>query len=68
MLGKQLEILGYSNFTAPADVLCASTCGLVEWASRGEVRVDVEEVPLEAVADAWRRQAEGARRKLVLVT
>jgi len=40
---------------------------LVERASRGEVRVDVEEVPLEAVADAWRRQAEGAGRKLVFV-
>ncbi|MGH3033676.1 MAG: quinone oxidoreductase family protein [Gaiellaceae bacterium] len=65
--GKQLEILGYSNFTAPADVRAREYRGLVERATRGEVRVDVEEVPLERVADAWRRQAEGAGRKLVLV-
>jgi NADPH:quinone reductase len=65
--GKQLEILGYSNFTAPADVLAREYGSLVERAARGEVRVDVEEVPLERVADAWRRQSEGAGRKLVLV-
>ena len=33
----------------------------------GEIRFDVERVPLDSVADAWRRQTEGAGTKLVLV-
>ena len=33
----------------------------------GEIVLDVERVPLDSVADAWRRQAEGAGTKLVVV-
>ena len=29
--------------------------------------MDVERVPLDAVSDAWRRQAEGAGTKLIVV-
>ena len=66
--GKQLEIYGYSNFALPRDVLEAEYLGLVERAQRGEVKVDVERVEFEDVADAWRRQADGsADRKLVVM-
>lgn len=64
--GKQLELLGYSNFAVPRDVLEREYGRLVEAAVAGEVVVDVERVPLEQVADAWRRQAEGAGKKLVV--
>ena len=33
----------------------------------GEIRLELERVPLDSVADAWRRQAEGAGAKLVVV-
>ena len=33
----------------------------------GEIVFEVERVPLDDVADAWRRQAEGAGAKLVVV-
>jgi hypothetical protein len=33
----------------------------------GEIRLDVEPVPLGDVAEAWRRQAAGEATKLVLV-
>ena len=33
----------------------------------GDIRLDIEQVPLDSVADAWRRQAEGAGAKLVVV-
>jgi hypothetical protein len=33
----------------------------------GDLRFDVERVPLESVSDAWRRQADGAGTKLVVV-
>lgn len=65
--GKQLELFGYSNYAAPPEVVAREYLRLVEHAAAGEVRVDVEAVPFERVAEAWRRQAEGAGRKLVVV-
>jgi NADPH:quinone reductase len=65
--GKQLEILGFRIETAGREVIEPEYRRLVEHALAGEVRVDVEEVPLEDVADAWRRQSEGAGVKLVVV-
>lgn len=66
--GKQLEIYGYSNFAVPHDVLASEYLRLLEHARRGEVTVDIEGVPLDQVADAWRRQADGtADRKLVVM-
>jgi hypothetical protein len=40
---------------------------LVEHAREGAIRLDLERVPLDDVAEAWRRQSEGANRKLVIV-
>ena len=40
---------------------------LVQAALAGDMVVDVERVPLAEVGDAWRRQSEGAGRKLVVV-
>jgi NADPH:quinone reductase-like Zn-dependent oxidoreductase len=65
--GKQLDILGYSDFAVPRDELAREYRALVGKAAAGEIRIELEEVPLDAVADAWRRQAEGAGRKLVVV-
>lgn len=65
--GKQLEILGYSNFAVPPDVIAEHFRRLVDHAVAGRIVIDVERVPLDDVADAWRRQAEGAGRKLVIV-
>jgi NADPH2:quinone reductase len=64
--GKQLELLGYSNFAVPRDVLDREYRRLVEAAVAAKIIVDVERVPLEQVADAWRRQTEGAGKKLVV--
>ena len=38
---------------------------LVQHAIAGEIRVELERVPLDGVADAWQRQADGPGRKLV---
>jgi NADPH:quinone reductase len=64
--GKQLSILGHSDFAIPRDELARQYRALVERAVAGEIELDVEEVPLEDVADAWRRQAEGPGLKLVV--
>jgi len=64
---KNLSILGHTNFALPRDELADHYRRLVEHAIAGEIRLDVERVPLDAVADAWRRQAEGPGTKLVVV-
>ena len=64
---KSLTILGHTSFAVAPDELADHYRRLVEHAVAGEIVLDVERVPLDAVADAWRRQAEGARAKLVVV-
>jgi NADPH:quinone reductase-like Zn-dependent oxidoreductase len=64
---KNLSILGHTNFAVPADELGEHYRRLVGHVVAGEIRFDVERVPLDAVTDAWRRQAEGAGTKLVVV-
>lgn len=64
---KNLSILGHTNFAVPRDELAEHYRRLVGHAAAGEIRLDVERVPLDAVADAWRRQADGAHTKLVVV-
>ena len=62
---KGLEIYGFSNFNLPKDVLDREYARLVEHASNGDIRVEIERLPLDAVADAWERQSQSPHRKLV---
>ena len=64
---KNLSILGHTNFLVPPDELAKQYRRLVGHAVAGDIRLDIERVPLDSVADAWRRQAEGAGTKLVVV-
>jgi NADPH2:quinone reductase len=66
--GKALDLHGHSTPLVPRDVLRREYAALVGHVIRGEVVIDVERVPFEDVADAWRRQASGSpSRKLVVV-
>jgi NADPH2:quinone reductase len=64
---KSLSILGHTNYAAPPGELAEHYRRLVEPVVAGASRFEVERVPLDSVADAWRRQAEGAGAKLVVV-
>jgi NADPH:quinone reductase-like Zn-dependent oxidoreductase len=64
---KSLAILGFSVYTVAFDVLAEHYRRLVDHAVAGEIGLDVEQVPLDSITDAWRRQAEGAGAKLVVV-
>ena len=64
---RSLSILGHTNFAVPPDELATHYRRLVEHAIAGEIRLEVERVALDSVAEAWRRQAEGAGTKLVVV-
>jgi NADPH:quinone reductase len=65
--GKQLDILGHTNFAVSRDVLREEYGKLVRHAVAGEITLDVEPVALDDVASAWERQAGGPGRKLVVV-
>jgi NADPH2:quinone reductase len=64
---KSLSILGHTNYAVPPEELAEHYRRLVQHVVAGEIRFEVERVPLDAVADAWRRQAEGAGTKFVVV-
>lgn len=65
--GKQLQILGYSNFALPQEAIADGYRDLLGHAVAGRIRIDAEAIPLGSVAEAWARQAQGAGTKLVLV-
>lgn len=64
---KNLSILGHTNFALAEDELADHYRRLVGHVVAGDIVFDVERVPLDDVASAWQRQAEGAGTKLVLV-
>jgi NADPH2:quinone reductase len=64
---KSLTILGMSVYAVPPDQLAEQYRRLVDHAIAGNIHVNVEQVPLDSVADAWRRQGEGAGAKLVVI-
>ncbi len=65
--GKQLQIIGYSNFTVPHAIVAEGYTTLVGHAAAGRIQLDVETVALANVANAWKRQAGQAHAKLVVV-
>jgi NADPH:quinone reductase len=65
--GKQLQILGYSNFAVPADVLTRGYGEIVGHAAAGRIRLETQAVPLDRVGEAWERQRGVRDAKLVLV-
>ena len=64
---KGLSILGMSLYAVPPDVLAEQYRRLVGHAVAGEIRLDVEQVGLDHVSDAWQRQMEGPGAKLVVI-
>jgi NADPH:quinone reductase len=65
--GKQLDVLGYSNFAAPREVVREEYRRLVALALADEIRVDIERVSLDDVSEAWERQAAVPDAKLVVM-
>jgi NADPH2:quinone reductase len=63
---KLASILFFTIYQLPPDVKAQSFQRMCEHGARGELRVDVEVVPLAEVASAWERQGTGPHRKLVI--
>ena len=63
--GKQLSIVGYSNFRLTAAERIAAYGDLVAHVAAGRIEIDVETFPLDRVADAWRAQQLGVKAVVV---
>lgn len=64
--GKELNVLGFSNFGTPREVVHREYLRLVEHAQAGELEVEIATFPFDRTAQAWERQAEGAGAKVVV--
>lgn len=64
--GKQLSILGHSNFALSAEERRHAYRDLTEHVAAGRISVAVETFPLERVADAWAAQARGVKAVVLL--
>jgi len=62
-----LQVLGLATFNTPLEIRRAGYLRLTEHAARGEVRVDLDRLPLSEVATAWSRQHQGASTRPVLI-
>jgi NADPH:quinone reductase-like Zn-dependent oxidoreductase len=65
--GKQLQILGHSNFGLSADDRARAYRELLEHAATGRIAIDLERFRLEDVGAAWERQASGTGKAVVLL-
>ena len=66
--GKSLDLYGLSTGHTPRDELRREYAQLMQHVVRGEIEIEVERVPFDKLADAWRRQASGSpKRKLVVM-
>lgn len=65
--GRFLTILGHAAFHAPIEIRARAYGDMARHAARGDLTVDVERVPLPEIEAAWKRQALGPQRKLVIV-
>ena len=63
--GKQLRIMGHSNFGMTAEERARAYGELLAEVAAGRLAVDVERFPLDRVADAWAHQASGRGKAVV---
>jgi NADPH:quinone reductase-like Zn-dependent oxidoreductase len=64
--GKELVVRGHSNFALSAEERNLAYLELLDHLAAGRIVLDVESYALDEVAEAWARQREGARGKVVV--
>jgi NADPH:quinone reductase-like Zn-dependent oxidoreductase len=64
--GKNVDVLGYTNFNMPLEVLAEGYRELLGHAGAGRIQLDVERVSLDGAPEAWRNLVAGRRAKVVV--
>jgi NADPH2:quinone reductase len=65
--GRQLTIIGHTSPQTPWDIRARAFGEVADHTAAGRIRLDVEEMPLSAIASAWQLQATSPHAKLVLI-
>lgn len=65
--GKGLALIGHTNNHFPVEARRDAYRGLTRFAAAGELKFEIERIPLEDVAEAFVRQQASPNRKLVIV-
>jgi NADPH2:quinone reductase len=65
--GKELRILGHSNFALPRDERNSAYLELLDHVRAGRIVLDVERYPLDETGSAWERQRGPGRPKVVIM-
>lgn len=65
--GKQLNILGYSNFGVPRDVLVSAYRELVSLANNGLISLPISRFKLSDINEAWRAAMSGSTKVVVQI-
>jgi NADPH2:quinone reductase len=63
--GKQIDLLGFSNFGVPRDELVAAYLQMVALAASGALVVSVSRFAFDQVAEAWRAAATGEAKVVI---
>ncbi|MBU6201609.1 MAG: zinc-binding alcohol dehydrogenase family protein [Acidobacteria bacterium] len=63
--GKQIDLLGFSNFGVPRDVLVAAYRQMVGLAASGALVLSVSRYPIGRVAEAWRAATAGEAKVVI---
>ena len=64
--GRQLRILGYSNFAVPRDIVNAAYTEMVERSIDGSLTISVERSSIDDIAAAWARLRAGGSKQVVM--
>jgi len=64
--GKELTILGHSNFVMSAEERNRASLELLEHLRAGRIEIEIERYPLDRAAEAWERQRSGPGGKVVI--
>ena len=64
--GKQIDLLGFSNFGLAMDELRQGYLELLGHSTAGRLQLPPETFTLDRIADAWERQAAGPGGKVVV--
>ena len=66
--GRMMNILGFTLFATPYDVIADGYRQLAEHVRDGRIEFRVESFALDAVSDAWQRQASGSPGSKIVVS
>jgi len=65
--GRNLSLIGYTSMRLAPETMATTYRSVAARIASGDVKIELDELPLEQVGFAWSRQADSPHRKLIIV-